>query len=170
MDLYKKFKVSKKDHKPGDLLKASREFEKREKMRKEHRKHEKRHEKRKEWTMREDRKYDREHGIKEGSKRDIRLDHERGLKEKRHEKHYKVCSKCGAKMEKRHEKHEKRHEKNWIQGAIKHPGALHRELGVKEGHKIPASRLRAAAKKGGKIGKRARLAETLKGFHKKRPK
>jgi hypothetical protein len=53
----------------------------------------------------------------------------------------------------------------WIQGAIKHPGALHKELGVKEGKKIPAKKLKAAAKKGGKIGKRARLAETLKGFH-----
>lgn len=58
--------------------------------------------------------------------------------------------------------------KNWIAGAIKHPGALHRELGVKEGHKIPASKLRAAASKGGVEGKRARLAETLKGFHHKK--
>ena len=56
--------------------------------------------------------------------------------------------------------------KNWIQGAIKHPGALHKELGVKEGKKIPAKKLRAAAKKKGKIGRRARLAETLKGLNK----
>lgn len=56
--------------------------------------------------------------------------------------------------------------KNWIAGAIKHPGALHRELGVKVGHKIPAGKLASAAKKGGKEGKRARLAETLKSFHK----
>ena len=55
--------------------------------------------------------------------------------------------------------------KNWIKGAIKHPGALHRELGVKQGKKIPAKKLAAAAKKGGKIGRRARLAETLKGLH-----
>ena len=55
--------------------------------------------------------------------------------------------------------------KNWIQGAIKHPGALHKELGVKEGKKIPAKKLRAAAKKKGKIGRRARLAETLKGLN-----
>lgn len=54
---------------------------------------------------------------------------------------------------------------NWIQGAIKHPGALHRELGVPEGKKIPASKLNAAAKKGGKVGQRARLAKTLKGMH-----
>jgi hypothetical protein len=53
----------------------------------------------------------------------------------------------------------------WIGGAIKHPGALHKQLGVPMGKKIPASKLAAAAKKGGKLGKRARLAETLKGFH-----
>lgn len=52
--------------------------------------------------------------------------------------------------------------KNWIQGAIKHPGALHKELGVPEGKKIPAKKLKAAAKKKGIEGKRARLAETLK--------
>lgn len=57
--------------------------------------------------------------------------------------------------------------KKWIQGAIKHPGALHKELGVPEGKKIPAKKLAKAAKKGGKEGKRARLAETLKGFKKK---
>jgi hypothetical protein len=55
--------------------------------------------------------------------------------------------------------------KNWIAGAIKHPGALHRQLGVKAGKKIPASKLAKAAKKGGVLGRRARLAETLKGFH-----
>lgn len=60
--------------------------------------------------------------------------------------------------------------KNWIAGAIKHPGALHRELGVKEGKKIPAKTLAKAAKKGGKIGRRARLAETLKGLHHKKHK
>ena len=54
----------------------------------------------------------------------------------------------------------------WIQKAIKKPGALKKELGVAAGKKIPASKLAAAAKKPGKIGKRARLAETLKGFKK----
>ena len=57
--------------------------------------------------------------------------------------------------------------KNWIAGAIKHPGALRKELGVKEGKTIPAKKLAAAAKKPGKLGKRARLAETLKGMKKK---
>lgn len=54
----------------------------------------------------------------------------------------------------------------WIQKAIKKPGALHREMGIPAGKKIPAKKLAAAAKKGGKLGKRARLAETLKGFKK----
>lgn len=57
--------------------------------------------------------------------------------------------------------------KNWIVGAIKKPGALKKELGVKKGEKIPAKKLAAAAKKKGVEGKRARLAETLKGFKKK---
>lgn len=54
----------------------------------------------------------------------------------------------------------------WIKGAIKHPGALHKELGVPEGKKIPAKKLAKAAKSGGKLGKRARLAKTLKKLHK----
>jgi hypothetical protein len=54
----------------------------------------------------------------------------------------------------------------WIQKAIKNPGALKKELGVKKGDKIPAGKLAAAAKKPGKIGQRARLAETLKGMKK----
>lgn len=54
--------------------------------------------------------------------------------------------------------------KNWIAGAIKKPGALRKELGVKAGEKIPAKKLDAAAKKSGKIGQRARLAKTLKGL------
>ena len=54
---------------------------------------------------------------------------------------------------------------NFIQGAIKHPGALHKELGVPEGKKIPPAMLAAAAKKGGKEGQRARFAQTLKGLN-----
>lgn len=57
--------------------------------------------------------------------------------------------------------------KNWIAGAIKKPGALHKEMGVPMGKKIPAKALAKASKKGGKEGKRARLAQTLKSFHKK---
>ena len=54
----------------------------------------------------------------------------------------------------------------WIQNAIKKPGALRKELGVKKGKKIPAKKLASAAKKPGKLGQRARLAQTLKGMKK----
>ena len=57
----------------------------------------------------------------------------------------------------------------WIQGAIKNKGSLRRTLKVKSGQTIPASKLRAAAKKGGKTGQRARLAMTLKGLNKSGP-
>lgn len=60
--------------------------------------------------------------------------------------------------------------KKWIQSAIEHPGALHEELHVPKGKKIPRSKLDKAAKKGGKIGKRARLAETLKKISAKKKK
>ncbi len=66
--------------------------------------------------------------------------------------------------------HMKKGSKNWIQGAIKKPGALRASLGVKKGSKIPAGKLRAAAKKGGKMGRRARLAMTLKKLHKSKSK
>jgi hypothetical protein len=52
--------------------------------------------------------------------------------------------------------------KNWIAGAIKKPGALRASLGVKKGDPIPSAKLAAAAKKPGKLGQRARLAQTLK--------
>ena len=52
--------------------------------------------------------------------------------------------------------------KNWIQGAIKQPGALRKSLGIKKGKKIPLKKLKAASKKGGKLGQRARLAITLR--------
>jgi hypothetical protein len=55
----------------------------------------------------------------------------------------------------------------WIKGAIKKPGELHRDLGVPQGEKIPPGKLAAAAKRPGKVGARARLAETMKGFKKK---
>jgi len=55
----------------------------------------------------------------------------------------------------------------WIQKAIKKPGALRSSLGVKKGEKIPAGKLAAAAKKPGKLGQRARLAQTLKKMKKK---
>jgi hypothetical protein len=62
---------------------------------------------------------------------------------------------------------------HWIQGAIKHPGAL-KEKAAKAGGidkktgKIKESFLEKAAKAPGKLGKEARLAETLKGMHHKK--
>lgn len=50
----------------------------------------------------------------------------------------------------------------WIQKAIKKPGALRSAMGVKSGEKIPAKKLAAAAAKPGKMGQRARLAQTLR--------
>jgi hypothetical protein len=55
----------------------------------------------------------------------------------------------------------------WIAGAIKKPGALHKALKVPEGKKIPEKKLVKAEKAPGKLGKEARLAETLKSFKKK---
>ena len=57
---------------------------------------------------------------------------------------------------------------NWIKGAIKHPGALHRELHVPEGKKIPEKKLeKAEHSKNPKLAKRAHLAETLGKLHRK---
>lgn len=58
--------------------------------------------------------------------------------------------------------------KNWIQKAKIKKGALHKQLGIPEGQKIPVSKLDAAAKKGGKLGARARLALTFRGMKKKK--
>jgi hypothetical protein len=55
---------------------------------------------------------------------------------------------------------------HWIKGAIKHPGALHRELGVPEGQKIPAKKLaKAAHSSNPTLRRRAALAKTLKKMH-----
>jgi hypothetical protein len=56
--------------------------------------------------------------------------------------------------------------KDWIKGATKNKGGLHRSLGIPEGQKIPSSKIEAAAKKPGRVGKQARLAKTLKGMRK----
>ncbi len=55
--------------------------------------------------------------------------------------------------------------KKWMQKAFsKNKGALHRQLGVPEGKMIPAGKLNKAAKKGGKLGRRARLAKLGRKF------
>lgn len=53
-----------------------------------------------------------------------------------------------------------------IKKAIKKPGALHEQMGVPKGKKIPAKALAKAAKAPGKLGQRARFAQVLKGFKK----
>jgi hypothetical protein len=66
----------------------------------------------------------------------------------------------------------KKRANRWIQRALrKHKkGALHRQLGIPEGEKIPIALLREAAKEpnGSEIGHRARLALTLRKFRKRR--
>jgi hypothetical protein len=54
---------------------------------------------------------------------------------------------------------------NWIAGATKNKGGLHRSLGVAAGKKIPLKRITMAAKGKGKVGKQARLALTLRKMH-----
>lgn len=67
--------------------------------------------------------------------------------------------KCGAKLA-------KGGKANFIQAAIKKPGALRSALGATKGKPIPAKKLDKAAKAPGKLGQRARFAEMLKGFKK----
>lgn len=56
-----------------------------------------------------------------------------------------------------------RAKKNWIQGAIKRPGALHKALHVPEGKKIPEAKIEKAERsKNPTLRRRAMLAETLK--------
>lgn len=56
--------------------------------------------------------------------------------------------------------------KDWIKDATKNKGGLHKALNVPEGKKIPKKAIDAAAKKGGKVGKQAKLAKTLGKFGK----
>jgi hypothetical protein len=57
-------------------------------------------------------------------------------------------------------------DKKWIQKANIKKGALRSQMGIKKGKKIPLSKLKAAAKKGGKLGKRANLALTFRKMRK----
>ncbi len=53
--------------------------------------------------------------------------------------------------------------KNWIQKAIKKPGALRKSLGVKAGEKIPEAKLeKAENSKNPTTRRRANLAKTLR--------
>lgn len=57
--------------------------------------------------------------------------------------------------------------KKWIQSAIKKPGSLRASMHIKKGKNIPAAKLQKASHAQGKLGKRARLAITLKKLRKK---
>lgn len=61
-------------------------------------------------------------------------------------------------------------DKKWIQKAIEKKGALRKSLKAKKGKNIPEKKLEQASKKGGKVGKRARLAKTLKKMAEKKDK
>ena len=58
--------------------------------------------------------------------------------------------------------------RRWIQKATKNKGGLHRSLGVPAGQKIPKAKIAAAAKKGGRVGRQAKLAQTLSKMRKGR--
>jgi hypothetical protein len=59
--------------------------------------------------------------------------------------------------------------KDWIKGAIKHPGALHRELGVPQSKKISHATLEKAAHSGNPtLAHRAMFALELEGMHHKK--
>jgi hypothetical protein len=58
--------------------------------------------------------------------------------------------------------------KKWIQGMHMEKGALHRELHVPSGERIPAKKLdKASHSKNPVLRRRANLARTLKSFHHK---
>lgn len=57
-------------------------------------------------------------------------------------------------------------DKKWIQKMDMKKGALKKQLGVPKDEDIPTKKLNKAAKSGGKLGQRARLAKTLKSFNK----
>jgi hypothetical protein len=57
---------------------------------------------------------------------------------------------------------------NWIKPSIKHPGALHSDLGVPQGQKIPMKKImKAEHADNPTLAKRAREAETLIHLHKR---
>jgi hypothetical protein len=59
---------------------------------------------------------------------------------------------------------------HWIQGAVKHPGALHKMLHVPTGEKIPEKKLDKALHSGNKLlRERAHFADVMKhSIHHKR--
>ena len=79
-----------------------------------------------------------------------------------------TMSKKGHGRKRDEQRHHKADGGNFIQKAIKHPGALHRQLKVPMGQNIPEAKLeKAEHSKNPILRKRAQLAETLKSFHNK---
>ena len=81
------------------------------------------------------------------------------------------ASKTGQKVEYKKggstSKKKKSSNKNWIEGAVKRPGALRKKLGVKKGKKISAAQLNKAAKSSNPTTRRqANLAKTFKNMRK----
>jgi hypothetical protein len=59
-------------------------------------------------------------------------------------------------------------DKNWIKGAIKHEGSLHRALGVPKGDTIPKGKIEKASHSDNpSLAKKANLAKTLAKLHKR---
>ena len=78
-----------------------------------------------------------------------------------------MCKEC-AKKNKTYESSELDEDGNWIQKAIKRPGALHKKLHVPEDEKIPASKLKIKPSDTERTKHQKALAKTLSGFHKKK--
>lgn len=103
--------------------------------------------------------------VHHAAKHHAKKDHSKKMHKKEEPAHSKHKSAPHAKSKPVHKKHhmdDKHPKKNFIAGAIKHPGALREELHVKKGHKIPVAKLKKAAHHTGVEGRRARLAMTLK--------
>jgi hypothetical protein len=54
---------------------------------------------------------------------------------------------------------------NWIQGAIKNKGGLHKALGISQGKKIPASKLKKKKGDSTHMMRMKNLARTLAKMH-----
>jgi len=60
-----------------------------------------------------------------------------------------------------------RAKKNWVSDMHMKKGALHKQMGIPSGQKIPEAKLEKAEHSSNKLlAKRANLAKTLKGFKK----
>lgn len=81
---------------------------------------------------------------------------------------HKAMAKETARHAKKAAKSDGDGDNHFIQGAIKRPGALHAKLGVPQGQKIPAKKMKQAENSSSPLErKEANFAEELKGFNKK---